>query len=567
MSTSHLLFPHVFLVYRMLDRWNDVSPLTGLVTCSYLLHCPGYRRTVLIIWPPRSNANILYSDARGFSRACEDLALFLGEHPTPSQLALIDFVLEHCARDPGRAANVVAQGACVRGDLELWTRTVERCAVHAGAVTLCAEFAREAVEGFGFDAVRPRYASASLHVIFRTDDDFRSFELMLKNDSHNGSRLELLSLFTGEPWEALTSDEDRVEEQHRLAKAWAVPQVQEVLSTLKKPVVTECDALLNAVHNLGGITVLKNWYVFTLPRSVLGLTFERRSPLSVLPQLLAIADDDFLRGFSTKVFHDPQLPTSEEKSSVISALLAAAISKATIYTPPPPPPKPEDFYSYLKPFQPPAPPFDPTFEAKRYTQLCFDLRCLELVASVVDRALNAPGLSPADVQDCVTTVLVPLFTTLLTLSADPPTRHAISPALQRTLTAYITHILGPAPSAHAALAASSHQISGWMCNCDACTRAKAFLTQPGKKTTTLGGIGASERKHVEGMLVRHAKAVAIGEKTGGVPRDLLVRVWLVCGDELRGVLMGRADTEDGRVGCTCGVEGEAGARRCDAHRG
>lgn len=74
-----------------MERCKSTTRDYGISLPSHL----GYRRAALIIWPPRSNASILYSDARGFGRACESLALFLGEHPTPPQLALIDFVFEH----------------------------------------------------------------------------------------------------------------------------------------------------------------------------------------------------------------------------------------------------------------------------------------------------------------------------------------------------------------------------------------------------------------------------------------------------------------------------------------
>lgn len=92
-----------------------------------------------------------------------------------------------------------------------------------------------------------------------------SFELMLKHDRGNATRLEFLETLQGEPWEPIDTDEDTVKALHAELQPWATAQTQEVLKTLKIPTVAECPALLKAAHESGGISCLKDVYVvFTL---------------------------------------------------------------------------------------------------------------------------------------------------------------------------------------------------------------------------------------------------------------------------------------------------------------
>lgn len=84
----------------------------------------------------------------------------------------------------------------------------------------------------------------------------------------------------------------------------------------------------------------------------------------------------------------------------MSTLLRAAIAKAALYTPVPP----RTAYGY---YNPPAAPADASASAKRYLQLCLELRCAPLVAAVFER-ISTAGFAPAQAQECARSVLIPL---------------------------------------------------------------------------------------------------------------------------------------------------------------
>ena len=128
----------------------------------------------------------------------------------------------------------------------------------------------------------------------------------------------------------------------------------------------------------------------------------------MLPQLLPVADEDFLREFATEVFFDKEFPECADKTHVVPTLLTTAIYKAKFYNPKPA----QSRASYLYPYRhEPEPAVVGDLEkAKKYVQLCFDVECTHLLGNVLDRVMNASGLSALDAQEYAKSVMFPLAT-------------------------------------------------------------------------------------------------------------------------------------------------------------
>lgn len=322
-----------------------------------------YRRTVLVIWPTKNNYTVLYDGQTGFKHAVEDL---YEEHTPEAERRLVEFVLAHRAYGPREAAGAVCISALVAGDAGLWQRAIALCAAEgAGTTVIDAEVWQEALEKWGWDTVRP------------------SFEVMLKHDSGNKTRLDFLWSLQGEPWKAITSDEETAKARHAEMQPWVVAQVQAVLTSLKEPTVAECPALIRAAQENGGIRCLKEL---------------------IVPQFITTAAEELLRELAAQVF-GADFPESEEKSTVISALLSAGIRKATFFTPRKPQPS---YYSYYgKP--PQAPTEDRAALAKRYLQTCVVLGCPDLVGNVLEKVGDTTALQALHAQECARNVMLPVI--------------------------------------------------------------------------------------------------------------------------------------------------------------
>lgn len=128
----------------------------------------------------------------------------------------------------------------------------------------------------------------------------------------------------------------------------------------------------------------------------------------MLPQILPVADEDFLREFAGKVFSDKEFPECEDKTHVVPALLSTAISKATFYKKIPPP-QATYYYAIKQPILTVTGDLD---MSKRYIQLCIDLQCPQLIGALIDRVLDTSGLLPSDEREYAKSLLLPLATFL-----------------------------------------------------------------------------------------------------------------------------------------------------------
>lgn len=116
-----------------------------------------------MIWP--KFANCLVTD--DLESVCIDLRDEADETDaaTPEQRVTIEFLLDRNVDSSDDAVNVadaVCHATCHWRDLELWKLAVEKCSRAAGVVTLDVEDIGIAINTFGFEAIKSRYASESV---------------------------------------------------------------------------------------------------------------------------------------------------------------------------------------------------------------------------------------------------------------------------------------------------------------------------------------------------------------------------------------------------------------------
>ena len=92
----------------------------------------------------------------GFERACDELSEEVSPERPLEQTQLIEFILSKCTLDPKRAAETLCIVACDLEDANLWEKAIMACCPTLGVATISNELKHEAIENFGFEAVRPR---------------------------------------------------------------------------------------------------------------------------------------------------------------------------------------------------------------------------------------------------------------------------------------------------------------------------------------------------------------------------------------------------------------------------
>ncbi|TFY70328.1 hypothetical protein EVG20_g2677, partial [Dentipellis fragilis] len=349
-----------------------------------------YLRTVLVIWPKRSNHEIIYKDLVGLKRACNDLLsnMSTSEDSASKHRDLAQSILSQCNLNPRWAADAVCQAAYTWSDVDLWNIAVRLCCKENGVATISTAQAVNAVEWFGWDKVE------------------ENLDLMLKHDHHNASRLDFLTALGHCSVERVAEDdEDKnelIDNEERRA-AWVSARTKEVLGTLKVPHSSEAQALLDATKEYGGVQYLKD---------------------VMLPRLLPLSDSAFLLDFAHAVFAFKGFPDSPDKSSVVQIILFRAIDMATFFehkvTP----------YRFSTDSESTGPlsvskgksaenintiTEKESTTAEKYVSACFALGCPSLVSSIIKRVMH---VSREHAQECAKDVMLPLVTHCAELMGD-----------------------------------------------------------------------------------------------------------------------------------------------------
>ncbi|KAA1473722.1 hypothetical protein DENSPDRAFT_291262 [Dentipellis sp. KUC8613] len=347
---------------------------------------------------------------------------------TTKDRELADFILLRHEIDTKRAAEVICQVAFAWNDAELWKKGIQVCSAKNGTATLPEAYVINTLEWFSWEQVR------------------EGFEIMLKNDKHNVSRLDFLKLL--ESWAADTeADESKADDakpengkmedakaegiEDALAKTdeakpkdakvednndarevaaehhkgthpsevrpWVTVQTREVLKSLRPPEKSETNAILDIAKNNGGLTFLKD---------------------SILSQPPVCSEPSFLLHFASALFSFQEFPESPEKASIISNILQQSISKATFFKPQPRPPT--ELYLRAQPVK--APTVSQSALAEQYVSTCIAVGCRDRVSDIIDRVIDVSALSTHDARECAKDLMLPLVAYCDTLRlADPDT--------------------------------------------------------------------------------------------------------------------------------------------------
>lgn len=121
---------------------------------------------------------------------------------------------------------------------------------------------------------------------------------------------------------------------------------------------------------------------------------------SVLPQLIALGNDEVLRSFAVQLHSDKEFPDCDVKKSVVSDFLSSAISKTTVF-------KPTEAYLRKEPTEPRL--VTPS-TSYRLAEACVVAECLTLLPTLIDRVLDSTPLRsmhPIDIHQLLWVVIFP----------------------------------------------------------------------------------------------------------------------------------------------------------------
>ncbi|KAJ7904418.1 hypothetical protein B0H14DRAFT_2662734 [Mycena olivaceomarginata] len=237
-----------------------------------------YRRTVLVIWPHRHNAEMEY----GADPKNALVVLASTYDDDDERRLLVRFLLRGIASR--KFGDGIAHDLCKIAtqwkNLGLWLKTLEVCDPNRVLNILSARRIVDAIEVFGFE-------KPIQDVLAK----------ILAESPSNAARIKLLDSIMA-----------RAETERR--------QRYQAMKTLRKPIIGEEELLVKLTVEGGGI------------------------PFSILPQVISTADADFYVAFSTRLVIEQSLLQTQENISLIKTivrdLLTLAIQKTDFFSPPSP---------------------------------------------------------------------------------------------------------------------------------------------------------------------------------------------------------------------------------------
>ncbi|KAJ6515990.1 hypothetical protein C8R45DRAFT_226413 [Mycena sanguinolenta] len=242
-----------------------------------------YRRTVLVVWPHRRNAEMVYGDNP--QNALDVLAS--GDEDNEECRLLAKFLIRGIAS--GRFGDSIVQGLCKTAirwnNLPLWLKTLDVCDATKILDILSARRIIKAIEVFGFDE--------------KIQD---ALVKMLTESPRNASRIHLL--------DAIMEGAEQVDNN------WLARQRHQVMKSLKKPICGEEELLVKLTVEGGGVSFLQS---------------------TILPQIMSTADATFFVTFSRRLVVEHSLLQTAEYVSAIKSiardLLQNAIEKTELFSP------------------------------------------------------------------------------------------------------------------------------------------------------------------------------------------------------------------------------------------
>ncbi|KAJ7689035.1 hypothetical protein B0H17DRAFT_1067547 [Mycena rosella] len=170
-----------------------------------------YNRTVLLIWPKDSDADLNVTVGDIYDYACNTLQSSLTVAPTEKERKLVDQLLECCQTRPQepklpRVVQVLRESADRWNDVAILLRALKACGVDKNTGRMGPEGFVSAYQAFGWAALKDCYNDA------------------MKNDESNARRHALLARLT-----QMAADEEDAE-----VAAWCTAQADSILRSLSK---------------------------------------------------------------------------------------------------------------------------------------------------------------------------------------------------------------------------------------------------------------------------------------------------------------------------------------------
>lgn len=220
------------------------------------MHVLGYRKTVLLLWPKRSDIEATFGNILNY--ACTRLENSGQRQPPEKDRKLADLLTKQCEElDPTehkapltRAVKALQRCAVLWGDSALWVASALGCGVSLDISIMGVQMFVQGWKTFGFDRLRDlwvQFSSALCLWILTLADCATSTAKVLQSAESNKDRFELLAALS------IISHETGGED----AQAWCLEQGSIVLHTLKRLHMDDVVPLV-AIIKSGGIHLLQD---------------------------------------------------------------------------------------------------------------------------------------------------------------------------------------------------------------------------------------------------------------------------------------------------------------------
>ncbi|KAI9060522.1 hypothetical protein FKP32DRAFT_1595275 [Trametes sanguinea] len=345
-----------------------------------------YRRTVLVIWPPWANFDMVHG-ANGFDYACRRISASTSTQPTAEELELAEIILTRATLSQAAAViSSVCRAAITWGDVTLWLRAVLTCDAERSIATLQDRNILDALKKFGFAKIRAR------------------LECALERDPSNVGVLQFLERF--ESWISAWA----ASEHSDTMQSWVLTQREKRLNNLKTPSKDELKLLSALIARYKGVDFLEN---------------------KLVPLVKETRDSALLLEFAKQISEEETLP-ADARSQMARELLKSSLTHMDFYAPIPAKKAIAPTYFWQSRTKPAEEP-EQLERAKPYLTLCLALDDVELISLAVEKLLRINGQSADITFRRIKDVLLPLVSFAQDASGPRP-GHPSQNALQKLST-------------------------------------------------------------------------------------------------------------------------------------
>ncbi|TCD67253.1 hypothetical protein EIP91_000330 [Steccherinum ochraceum] len=263
-----------------------------------------HSRTVIVAWPHHHNFAIRFADPGDPFKICEAISRMTNKKRTSEDAQLVDLALDLAKRASPSVAKSVCNVALLWKDLPLWRRAVHACSPHHPKGLAIFEDTTFFVDrNYVISKVSPLILDAISAFGFRKVQD--SLDIMVKEDKRNSCCFQFLDAL--KTW-AMT----RPKTVSSLVLPWVESSRDFITDNLRSPYSPDDDLFISLALENGGLSYLTN---------------------HILPQVMEVADGEFLRDLVVKAFNESGFQQSSNvKSRKLSEVMRVAIGRADINT-------------------------------------------------------------------------------------------------------------------------------------------------------------------------------------------------------------------------------------------